>query len=259
MSHPRPFGRQADQPVPAVAEAAAVAVCANCQAPLQGPFCHACGQPAKVRESVLDLARDLWARLIDVNRGSLVGLGRLVVAPGRMTADWLAGRRVRALAPWHALMLALSVYYLAPLVFNYEHRSGDMAERIARDAEQWRLSGLVMLGSMMPCHFAGLSALLAGREASAYRHLVTTIYQFAFILLLTPVAGLILARGDGGSIMLALYGFAAALFAHLIDHLRGAYGLSWFGAIWRTVVLMALNLAAFGTVTTFAALVFDTV
>ncbi|PHY13193.1 hypothetical protein CSW58_07365 [Caulobacter sp. B11] len=53
---------------------AAVAVCANCQAPLQGPFCHACGQPAKVRDSVLDLARDLWARLIDVNRGSLVGL-----------------------------------------------------------------------------------------------------------------------------------------------------------------------------------------
>ncbi|WP_255406564.1 hypothetical protein [Caulobacter sp. B11] len=43
---------------------------------------------------------------------------------------------------------------------------------------------------------------------------MTTIYQFAFILLLTPVAGLILARGDGGSIMLALYGFAAALFAH---------------------------------------------
>jgi len=259
MTHPRPFGRQTAESAPAMAEATAVPVCANCQAPLQGPFCHACGQPAKIRDSVVDLARDLWARLIDVNAGSLVGLGRLVVAPGRMTADWLAGRRVRALAPWHALMLALSVYYLAPLVFNYDHQAGDMAERIARDAAQWRRSGLVMLGSMMPCHFAALCALLASREGSAYRHLVTTIYQFAFILLLTPVAGMLMARGDGGSIMLAVNGFAVALFAHLIDHLRGAYGLSWFGAIWRTVVLMALNLAAFGTVATLAALVFDTV
>jgi len=249
MTQQQPFGRHAftaDASSEVVAESTEVARCANCQAALQGPFCHACGQSAAVRNDVGDLLRDLWSRLVDVNLGSLIGLARLVCSPGRMTADWMAGRRIGALSPWHALLLALPIYYLAPQILNFENDPGGVAERIASNADRWRAYGAVVVATVGPAHFLGLNLVRRrGLEHRPYAHLVFTIYQFAFVLLLTPVAGLLMTRGDPVD---AIFLSALALFVHSTCHLRGAYGLSWFGATWRTVVLLFIDFWAFGLI-----------
>lgn len=90
----------------------------------------------------------------------------------------------------------------------------------------------------------GILALLFAwrRRFSLYDHGVVSLYGLGFVVLLMAVGSLVPA---------ALGEFAAFVIMvvapiHALVHLRGAYGLSWFSAIWRTVVLSVLTLLAFG-------------
>lgn len=90
--------------------------CANCGATLSGEFCGRCGQ--RERESDVGLNDLLLEALEDFGR--LDGrmwrtLLRLVLQPGRVTADYLRGRRARYLPP---VRLYLVVSFLVFLLIN---------------------------------------------------------------------------------------------------------------------------------------------
>ena len=98
--------------------------CLNCDAPLAGPFCSQCGQAAQ--EVVLPL-RQVLADAVDEflkwDSRVLRTLWPLLTRPGFLTTEYLAGRRVRYVAPLrlYFFISALSCSALHP------YRSGEGA------------------------------------------------------------------------------------------------------------------------------------
>lgn len=94
--------------------------CANCGTPMQGEFCHTCGQSI---HSVLKPMRGLFAETVE----TVLGFdGRLVhtlpplfLKPGFLTLEYFSGRRVRYVAPFR-LMFTLCVlsFFVCHLVID---------------------------------------------------------------------------------------------------------------------------------------------
>jgi hypothetical protein len=74
--------------------------CENCGAALVGRFCHACGQSAEPpTTSVRAFVRHAAADLTSLDARILRTLGLLLARPGRLTREYLAGRRIRYTQP----------------------------------------------------------------------------------------------------------------------------------------------------------------
>ena len=90
-----------------------LASCLNCHAPLAGPFCSECGQRdvppyPSVRELVVDAFSEFsgWdGRLATTVRG-------LITRPGRLTREFLEGRRARFISPLRLYLTASLVYFV---------------------------------------------------------------------------------------------------------------------------------------------------
>lgn len=91
-----------------------VSTCGNCQTPLQGPHCHACGQPVK------GLIRPLAGWIADFLDGVLQWdgriprtLGPLLFRPGFLTTEYIAGRRVRYVTPVRLFLFLVLALFVA--------------------------------------------------------------------------------------------------------------------------------------------------
>ena len=95
--------------------------CENCEAPLQGPYCHACGQPvvSPVRHAahaIEDVFESFWH--LD---GRVFRTLRDLLAPGRVALEYLAGHRVRYIAPLRLfVILSLLTFFVGKLVVHAE-------------------------------------------------------------------------------------------------------------------------------------------
>ena len=87
--------------------------CLNCGAPLTGPFCAQCGQrDVPPYPSVRELVTDAFWELSGWD-GRFAGTVRALLAhPGKLTTEFLEGRRVRYVSPLRLYLLASLVYFL---------------------------------------------------------------------------------------------------------------------------------------------------
>ncbi len=93
-------------------------VCANCGSALAGRFCNGCGQDARQRITFSELAGQAIGGLFNLDSRFWRTLRDLAV-PGRMTAEYLAGRRVRYLPPVQTyLVVALLFFAIVPAGFE---------------------------------------------------------------------------------------------------------------------------------------------
>lgn len=87
--------------------------CANCQAKLNGPWCAQCGErvrkPGEV--SLSEYLGELLEGLTNLNGRFWGSLRALLFKPGLLSADYLAGRRVRWMRPLHLFLLINLVYF----------------------------------------------------------------------------------------------------------------------------------------------------
>ena len=84
--------------------------CLNCGEALHGAFCGACGQRSvPANPTVLELAGDAWQELSGYD-GRIAATFRGLLHPGRLTLEYLQGRRARYLSPVR-LYLTVSVVY----------------------------------------------------------------------------------------------------------------------------------------------------
>jgi hypothetical protein len=73
--------------------------CLNCEAPLSGPYCAACGQRAHVHRSVRAFFQDFIQGLFNFEGKIWRTLPMLVWRPGEMTRRYIAGERARFISP----------------------------------------------------------------------------------------------------------------------------------------------------------------
>jgi hypothetical protein len=92
--------------------------CLNCGAALRGQYCGNCGQRARGRLiSLWELVRDAFGDLFELDSRLWQTLIPLLVRPGRLTHDYLAGRRARYMPPFR-MYLVLSLVFFVVAFFN---------------------------------------------------------------------------------------------------------------------------------------------
>lgn len=112
-----PVGANADAvTLPADAER-----CENCDASLQGHYCHACGQSVRspvrhVGHAIEEVFESFWH--LD---GRVFRTLRDLLVPGRTATEYLAGHRVRYIAPLRLfVILSLLTFFVGKLAVHFE-------------------------------------------------------------------------------------------------------------------------------------------
>jgi len=96
--------------------------CANCGAPLGGHFCALCGQRAHVHRSLLHLVEELLHGIFHFETKAWRTLPLLMFRPGRLTREYIDGKRVRYVGP---LPLFLFMMFAMFLTFSLTSGHGD--------------------------------------------------------------------------------------------------------------------------------------
>ncbi len=92
--------------------------CLNCGATLRGQYCGNCGQRARNRLiSLWELVRDAFGDLFELDSRLWRTVIPLLIRPGLLTADYLAGRRARYMPPFR-MYLVLSLLFFLVAFFN---------------------------------------------------------------------------------------------------------------------------------------------
>ena len=92
--------------------------CLNCGAALRGQYCGDCGQRATSRLiSLWELLRDGFGDLLDLDSRLWRTLIPLLIRPGKLTLDYLQGRRARYMPPFR-MYLVLSVVFFIVAFFD---------------------------------------------------------------------------------------------------------------------------------------------
>jgi hypothetical protein len=134
---PAPDSQYADPPAVAASDPAAGATteprCPNCDTPAPGRYCPACGQAQHERHrSVRSIVDDALDSFLGWDGKIPVTLWLLVRRPGMLTAEYVAGRRMRYLPP---LRLYLTLSAVLVLAFQFARpRMRDLQVTMAGDA-----------------------------------------------------------------------------------------------------------------------------
>jgi hypothetical protein len=257
--------------------------CRNCGALRLGHYCVDCGQEFEHHaHAARHFLHDLTHELTHFDASFLGTVKPLLLRPGQLTADWIAGRRAGRMRPLQVFMVVNLLFFLVgpsfglfayPLradaqgrLFHGDPRDAIASAKMARDhltTEQfierfteheahWR-KGLVFL--MVP-PFALVVWLLERRRTRWYMdHLAFALHFYAFYLLgiigvavaLFVVIKLV-ARATG----LVFHGFGdellvpgifAVYWVYLTLAVRRAYGAATVRAVWQGLVLTATSIA----------------
>ena len=113
-------------------EAIETAACLNCGRPLTGQYCAGCGQKRRDTDPTLrEFLHETTQELTNWDGKIPSTLATLFVRPGRLTQDFLAGRRARWLSPLRLyLICSLAFFVSKPLAEAISSRSGREAAKI---------------------------------------------------------------------------------------------------------------------------------
>src|SRR5210317_1376270 len=95
------------------------AQCLNCGTELKGPFCYYCGQPDRnFLRFFPALLRDMMEDLLDLDSRFIRTVKPLLFKPGRLTRDYMNGRRFRYAPPMRLYIFSSIVFFLLAAFFS---------------------------------------------------------------------------------------------------------------------------------------------
>ena len=87
--------------------------CANCRTPLHGPVCHQCGQvDDEYHRPVRGLLTEVFEGITSLDGRVARTIPALLLQPGRVTRDYLKGRRARYMPPFRLYIIASLVFFV---------------------------------------------------------------------------------------------------------------------------------------------------
>lgn len=207
--------------------------CANCATPLQGPWCHACGQSAEdLHRSTLRLIAEAVEGLFHFDGRLWRTVPDLMIRPGRLTRRYLDGHRAPQVPPLRLfLVVLLALFVIGGLTAGAEGgSSGGIAGTVEHLSPAQRARVLdaidhaqIQLGSRGPD--AGATHWLRvhlERVVQEPRRFLLIVEQWSerFAFLMLPVAALLLS-------LLFVFQRRFYLFDHIIFslHSLSAMGL----------------------------------
>ena len=242
--------------------------CLNCGESLHGAFCAACGQRSvPANPTVSELAGDAWHELSGYD-GRIAATFRGLMHPGRLTIEYLQGRRARYLSPVRLYLTVSLIYFLvaatAPQiagglriaftnsdpkgsqVLSEQERAemlkdlGDvpwvlrpMVRSIAEDPDAFRARLFVI----MPRVFFGMLPVFAAIVAVFYRKhrfpaalvFAVHVHAFAFLTFSLPEAAKFSGSATVANIVGLIVLIAFSVYAPLAQ--KHVFGGSWLAII----------------------------
>lgn len=208
--------------------------CANCDAVLIGPWCHACGQAAHDRHRhAHHLIFETLEGFFHLDGRLARTLPRLVIDPEGLTCDYLAGKRASQIPPLRLLLVTLLIVFL---IGGWTFRgvsAGDIGAPSAADQAKIMKSKFdVDLGILPPAWSSAISEWLRVHVGRALAHpadllavMLEKAHDFAFLML--PVAAFSLA-------LIFVFRRRFVLFDHFVFSM---HSLSFQGLLVSTVLL----------------------
>ena len=109
--------------------------CANCDAELQGPYCHECGQTSdNHKRSVFHLAWEVVGDMFHLDGRLSRTLPDLFFRPGRLAKDYMEGRIARHVPPFRTFLVALLLYIFAAEYAVHQELAREAARKEATAA-----------------------------------------------------------------------------------------------------------------------------
>lgn len=260
--------------------------CLNCGADAPGNFCAACGQEtATDPQPLAETLRDAISRSVGRDGKLRRTLALLLFAPGALTVEHRAGRRVRTLRPLQLYLLASVVVIAAVQVFGLDlglRLVGEQGVYLLRSARPATAPASGQHQRMTPVQIIldhadtpGVQRLRAMSPDERSAHLKTrrTAAVSWFLLLLVPllaltlglffrhprrsfVEHLVFGLHSQAFLLLALLaeafvppfianGLSLLVFAWFALAFRRVYGGSWPAVLARTAAILTLYFAIF--------------
>ncbi|MGQ2992303.1 DUF3667 domain-containing protein [Brevundimonas sp.] len=109
-----------------------VGVCSDCGAETSGNFCAHCGQPTHVHRTLLHLGEEVLHGVMHFDARICRTLPLLAFNPGRLTREWVQGRRTRYVSPLAMFLFTIFVMFFALSFMPHpEARIEPLPQRIA--------------------------------------------------------------------------------------------------------------------------------
>ncbi|MGA8276729.1 MAG: DUF3667 domain-containing protein [Rhodanobacteraceae bacterium] len=103
-----------NEPTPGTVTNTPTQPCANCGAPMLGPYCYACGQPQKgMIRHLASVMSDVADTIFNVDSRVFHTLLPLYFRPGFLTVEYIAGRRVRYVTPFRLFFFLSLIAFFA--------------------------------------------------------------------------------------------------------------------------------------------------
>jgi hypothetical protein len=159
---------------PSAGDAAHGQSCANCAAPLAGPFCAQCGQRAHLHRSVGDVFHEFLHGITHFDGKAWTTLPMLLFHPGKLTRSYIEGHRARYIAP---VPLFLLVVFTMFFVLSFASLDDTLDVRTAANPQKTRAEMARTLADIdrdiAAARAAGNSAEVQNLEAG--RRLIGTV------------------------------------------------------------------------------------
>lgn len=249
--------------------------CRNCGAPVDGRFCAACGQKRwrDDERSLSALLHDGLIALTDWDGRLLGSLRALLLTPGRLSADWIAGRRARWLGPIALFLLANVALFVASPMSDFDLSLREQYLQLHGDWVQARVDARLAARSIAFDDYAAAYASASGNIAKSlivwhvpwlalalallngFRrwyfadHLTVSLHLFTVLIVWTMLFGWVVLPlaatwldtsmdGGGGLRAPVLVVVLSMLLAHWISACRRVYGFGWLRCMLAVPLLL---------------------
>jgi len=240
--------------------------CRNCDAPLTGAYCAACGQKALHDQDrrFITLLLGFFAELSSLDGRFWRSLLALVIRPGAMSRAWIDGRRLQYISPLTLFLIANAIYFLSPSLSDFDLTLVDQthqahsrwtrplldallaarSETLAQFATAYAIAsgnvGKLLLIVHVPFMALALSMLRRDRGIWFAEHVIVALHLFTFVLLFMQVQPLFDVLPDAAEIAL----LPIVLIGHAALSLRRAYRAGWLWSTLAAVAVVATLVAA---------------
>jgi hypothetical protein len=247
-------------------ESASPSACLNCGEKLLGDFCWRCGQEATdLHRPLRQLAADFLDGVLNLDSKLLRTVGPLLFRPGRLTREYVAGRRAPYVRPLRLYLLAALLSFGVLAIWpqrivrvvleppepergsptSIQNAPPQISRGLERALADQKRFGEAIAANLQRAFFlllpvfALLLKLVYLRRGILYLdHLVFALHYHAFtfvILTVMILAGAQLPPPVAGALGVGLWTWT---FVYLLLALRTAYGGSWLAAGLRFGALM---------------------
>ncbi len=103
--------------------------CTDCGAEVSGRFCQNCGQPTHVHRTLLHLGEELLHGVMHFDSRIWRTLPLLIFNPGKLTREWVHGRRTRYVSP---LAMFLFTVFVMFMLLSFMPMPGQDLDTVAR-------------------------------------------------------------------------------------------------------------------------------